>query len=102
MAQIYQNTIVSENLLGFFKKHLEKTSGHQYKTNFESRTICSQIIYNCEEQISQTIKDKLQNFLANYEERNWAPSACDQEKSDVIEDTLNYLNVKTDFSNKLK
>jgi len=77
----------------YFKKCLEKASGYQYKTNLESRTVCSQIVYACDEIICETIKSKINSMLVSYEDRNWAPSSLAYHKSEAIEDTLNYLNV---------
>lgn len=93
VAQIYQNAIVSQNLMAFFKKTLEKASGFQYKGNLESRSICAQITYACDEVICESIKSKLNNFLEHYEEFDWTPHSCAHQKSDIIVDTLNYLNV---------
>ncbi len=80
--------------MAFFKKTLEKASGFQYKGSLESRSICAQITYACDEVICESIKSKLNNFLEHYEEFDWAPNSCVHSKSDVIVDTLNYLNVK--------
>jgi len=91
-AQIYQNAIVSQNLMNLFKKTLEKASGFQYKSSLESRSICAQITYVCDEVICESIKSKLNNFLEHYEEFQWAPNSCAHNKSEGIVDTLNYLN----------
>ena len=79
--------------MNLFKKTLEKASGFQYKGNLESRSICAQITYVCDEVICESIKSKLNNFLEHYEEFEWAPNSCAHTKSEIIVDTLNYLNV---------
>ncbi len=95
---IYQNGIISQSLMTFFKKSLEKASSHQYQNNkLESSTMCEQIIYACEEIICETIKSKLSNFLSSYENRNWAPQSLEQERFGALEDALNYLNVSLLF-----
>eukprot|EP01016_Furgasonia_blochmanni_P017142 TRINITY_DN2002_c0_g1_i6.p1 TRINITY_DN2002_c0_g1~~TRINITY_DN2002_c0_g1_i6.p1 ORF type:complete len:325 (-),score=68.23 TRINITY_DN2002_c0_g1_i6:139-1113(-) len=90
-AQTMQNSFYIHNAAKYFSKYLENASKCRYSKTFESIFYFDQIKYKCEENIHESLNEKIELFVQMLGDVKWMPSAPNSQHHDCMEDLVNYM-----------